>query len=145
MTKDKGFTLMELMITIAILAILTGIAYPSYAQYMMSSRRETAKTALLDLAGKETKYYSVNNTFTVTLTDLGFSVATNVPVPDSSSTYYTITVTTNGTGAIADGFLATATPTGVQAADNCGSFSVDETGNKSYTPNGTDPGAASCW
>jgi len=145
MTHQKGFTLIELMIAIAVLAILTGIAYPSYAQYMMSSRRETAKTALLDLAGKEAKYYSVNNTFTVTLTDLGFSVATNVPVPDTSTTYYTITVTKNGTGSIIDGFLATATPTGAQASDDCGSFSLDETGSKSYTPNGTDPGSSSCW
>lgn len=144
MRKTNGFTLIELLIAIAIIAIITAIAYPSYAHYMMSSRRETAKTALLDLAGKEAKYYSVNNTFTTTLTDLGFSEETNIPVPDASSPYYTITVTNNG-GAITDGFLATATPTGAQLNDECGSLTLDETGKKSYTPNGDDPGEAACW
>lgn len=145
MVQKKGFTLIELMIAIAILAIITAIAYPAYTSYMLSARRETAKAALLDLAGKEVKYYSVNNTFTTTLTDLGFSVATNIPVPDSSTIYYKITVTQNGTGSITDGFLATATPTGAQSDDECGNLSLDETGNKSYTPNDTDPGSGTCW
>jgi type IV pilus assembly protein PilE len=145
MIRIKGFTLMELMVAIAIVAIIAAIAYPAYTSYMMSARRGTAKTALLDIAGKEVKYYSTNNTFTATLTDVGFSTATAIPVPDSSTTYYKITVTKNGSGTIADGFLATATPSGVQSSDACGSFSVDEAGNKTYTPNGTDPGSGSCW
>lgn len=138
MKRLFGFTLMEVLIAIAIIAILAAIAYPSYLSYVSSSRRESAKSALLDMTGKEMKYYSTNNTFTTTLTDLGFSTASSIAVPDSSTTYYKISVTVNGTGSIADGFLATATPTGTQASDTCGALTIDEAGNKTPTTSG-------CW
>lgn len=138
MKRLFGFTLMEVLIAIAIIAILAAIAYPSYLSYVSSARRDSAKSALLDLAGKEMKYYSTNNTFTTSLTDLGFSTADSIDVPDSNTTYYTISVTTNDDGSIADGFLATATPTGAQANDTCGALTVDEAGNKTPTTSG-------CW
>ena len=66
-----GFTLIELMITVAIIGILSAIAYPSYESYVRKSRRVDAKNALLDLASRQERYFSVNNKYSTTAADLG--------------------------------------------------------------------------
>ena len=135
---SRGFTLIELMVTVAIIAILAAIAIPSYQQYVMKSRRTAAKTALLDLASREEKYYATNNAYT-SLANLGYSnlVGGAVQVPSSSEHYYDITVTL---GTSSGSFTASAAPTGAQASDACGTFQITDLGAQTVT--GTD---SNCW
>src|SRR5205823_309417 len=89
-----GFTLIELMVVVAIATILFSIAIPSYMTYIRQSRRTEAKTAVLELAGREERFLSTNPTaYTSTANALGYGTAavplTNFPV---GSGYYQVTV-----------------------------------------------------
>lgn len=64
LNRTKGFTLIELMITLAIVGILAGIAYPSYLGYVTRTSREAAKTELLELAGVQERIYLNSNAYT---------------------------------------------------------------------------------
>ncbi|WP_316672471.1 type IV pilin protein [uncultured Tolumonas sp.] len=94
MQNQSGFTLMEVMITVAIIAILTSIAVPSYLNYVTASRHKEAKSAVLELGQFMERYYTAhdryNNTDDSTLSegDLPFST---VP-KEGGAAYYNITV-----------------------------------------------------
>ena len=139
-----GFTLIELMIALVIAAILMAIAVPAYQAQVRKSRRTEAKTALLDLASREQRYYSVQNAFSSSFVDLGYATGAPPASVTVGSGYYTVTLTT----AVANppGFLLTATATGVQTADTtCNSFTVDNTGlQQAYDSTGT-LNTANCW
>lgn len=140
MNKNRGFTLMELMIVVAVIGILAAIALPSYWNSVMKSRRTTAQTALLDLASREERYYTANNAYTSDLTLLGFPAGTSVAVPDNSSNHYydvSVTVPTN-----AASFSLQAAPAGTQAKDTaCATFTYNSSGVRGITGNSTTP----CW
>jgi type IV pilus assembly protein PilE len=134
-----GFTLIELMIVVAIVGILAAIAYPIYTRYIMQSRRADAKTALLDLAARQERYFSINNTYALTAANLGYSGTFPVSVNTSNTAYYQLNVSLANTTA----FTATATPIGVQTADTqCGTYTIDQLGTQ--TVSGT-LGAPACW
>ena len=136
---NTGFTLIELMIVVAVVAILAAIAFPSYTDYVQKSRRTDAKTALLDLAAREERFFSTNNTYTNTPANLGYGGTFPADVLTGSTAYYQINVT----AASATAFTATATPVGAQTADTkCGTYTVDQLGTQSAS--GT-LGAAACW
>lgn len=63
LNRTKGFTLIELMITLAIIGVLAGIAYPSYLSYVTRTSREAAKTELLELAGVQERIYLNSNAY----------------------------------------------------------------------------------
>lgn len=137
--NQNGFTLIELMITVAIVAILAAIAYPSYQQYIQKSRRVDAKNALLDLASREERYYSINNKYTQTATDLGYSSLPWPVASSGSSSYYNLSFTAGTTAS----WTATAAPTGAQATDKCGSFTITSQGSRGVT--GGTANVANCW
>jgi type IV pilus assembly protein PilE len=135
-----GFSLIELMVTVAIAAILAAIAYPSYTQYVMRSRRSDAKAALLDLAARQERIFSIQNQYTNDPTTLGYPTAFPVNVLSSGQAYYRLRVTL---GAQPTSYTAFADPIGPQAADAaCGTYSITNLGVQSVT--GTQS-AASCW
>jgi type IV pilus assembly protein PilE len=137
---SRGFTLIELMIAVAIIAILTAVAYPSYLQHVRKSRRADAKSALLDLATRQERYFSVNNRYADTPDKLGYvETAFPVNVLSGSSAFYqlSITPTTPTTS-----YSATATAVGGQVGDACGNYTVDNLGVQ--TVSGSTP-AANCW
>jgi type IV pilus assembly protein PilE len=138
--KRKGFTLIELMITVAIVAILAAIAIPSYQNQIRKSRRTSAKTALLDLSGREEKYYATNNNYPASLSSVGYSTvdATGaLQVPNNTNEdYYSVTITLNTPPAT--GYTATATPVGDQQNDSCGTYTLTDLGVQSATSTG-------CW
>lgn len=135
-----GFTLIELMIVVAIIAVLALIAIPTYQSYILKSRRTVAKTSLLDLAAREEKYYSTNNTYTNKPAALGYT-STNFPlaVPNTADNYYQLNVTAASTTA----FSAAATPQGPQAKDPCATYNINQLSVQSNTGNTT--ASSRCW
>src|SRR5882757_8794028 len=105
---SRGFTLVELMVVIVIASILMAIAIPSYKNSIRKSRRTDAKTALLDLAGREERFFSTNGAYTATAASLGYGA-----FPSSvGGNYYTINVAAPvaGTATTVASFSITATP-----------------------------------
>lgn len=140
--SDQGFTLIELMITVVILGILAAIAIPNYQQYVKKSRRTDAKSALLDLAARQEKFFSTNNVYTTSGTALGYASAFPIAINSSGTSYYSMTVSQTGTG----NYTATATPSGSQATDACYAYVVNYLGAQSNTqgPTGTAI-PTDCW
>ena len=133
-TAQSGFTLIELMITVAVVAILAAIAYPSYTSHIRKGKRATAQAALMDIASKEQVYLLDRRAYlcaplagacTTELADLGFTV------PPEISTAYTFTVATPTSTT----FTATATPINGQAANGELVLTVSESGER--TPSST--------
>ncbi len=153
-----GFTLIELMVVVVIASILMAIAVPSYMSQVRQSRRVEAKTALLDLAGREERYFSTSTTganYSQTTTDVGYPVGAWPQVIGSG--YYNVTVCAVGPGLAAacppsnqtaPGYAITATPVAgqSQAADSkCQSFSVDNTGTQWAFDGLGNNTTAFCW
>ncbi len=115
----RGFTLIELMITVAIVGILAAIAYPSYQNSIRKGRRAAAQEFLLDVAQREQQYFLDNRSYG-SLTDLGMTAS------DEVSEYYTV-VSTPVAGP-PPSFTATATPKGSQVSD--GALTINSKGQK---------------
>ena len=143
--SSAGFTLIELMITVVIATILLSIAIPLYLHQMRESRRTDARSALLELAAREERYYDTNSAYTGTASNLGYSgFGTGYPVGNGQYYYIDPPTVSAGTGTTPPSFTLVAhpEPTGPQAQDSdCTSFTVDSTGKQSAT--GANP--ASCW
>jgi len=134
--KKQGFTLTELLIAVAVLALLAAVAIPSYNKQIQKTRRADAKAALLELAQRQETYYSDWNSYTVTIANLGWGGG-NV----SKEGHYDLAIP----AANARTFTATATAKGAQLKDtDCKVLQIDNTGEKTSKNSG---GAAStdCW
>ncbi|MDH4873345.1 type IV pilin protein [Pseudomonas sp. BN515] len=122
-TKQRGFTLIELMIVVAIVAILAAIAYPSYQQYVIRGNRAAAQAQMMDIANRQQQYLLANRTY-ATKAQLGYSLESDLVGR------YTDSITL-GTGTVPS-FTITFTATGAQASD--GNLTLDSAGAK--TPPG---------
>ena len=120
--NDKGFTLIELMIVIAIIGILAAIAIPNFLNYMCKSKQAEAKTNLGEIAVLEESYYGEHNTYTNDTGDLGFETKGNAR--------YTYTIPT----ANANAFTAQATSTRVNGS-NTDTWTIDQNRNLRNTAN----------
>ncbi len=137
--QSQGVTLLELMIVVVIIGLLSIIAIPSYRQYSIRAHRTEAKTALIQLATNQERFYLQNNTYTNDLVALGFvggvsdkGVYTlSVPVADANS-FQANAVATPGGGA---------SGIGMESDAECVQFNINSQGVKSATP---DPNTR-CW
>jgi type IV pilus assembly protein PilE len=135
-TASGGFTLIELMVTVAIVAILATIASAAYTSQVQKSRRTDARSALLDLAGREEKLFSTTNAYSATATDLGYAA---FPIAVGSG-YYNLSVAVANPPVT---YVITATAIGTQVNDTqCSTLSVNQLGVQFSTGTGT---AATCW
>lgn len=126
--RQHGFTLIELMITVAIIGILAAVAYPSYREYVAKSRRAEAQALLMQSVQWMERFYAENysysaNTAGVAVDDASMFPARYSQSPASGTATYTIAV-----NATATTFTVTATRTGTMAADKCGNFQITHTG-----------------
>jgi type IV pilus assembly protein PilE len=145
---SRGYTLMELMITVAIVAILASIATAAYTSQVQKSRRTDARSALLDLAGREEKLFSTSNAYSQLPSDLGYgAVGATWPITVGSG-YYQVTVyapdTVNQGGAAGTYYIvAVPVPTSPQAGDTtCTQLAVNQLGAQTATPTAN---ASTCW
>lgn len=116
--RQQGFTLIELMIAVAIVAILATIAYPTYTSHLRKSRRAEAQQVLMDVAARQQQILLDTRAYASTLAD------TRATVPPSITPHYRIEVTAGAD--TAPGFTVSATPQGDQASDSCGTLSLNE-------------------
>lgn len=133
--KANGFTLIEVMITLAIAAIIAMIAIPTYTRYLEKSRRTEGQTALLELASKMERYYTLNHTY------VGATLS-NVNMPCASeSGYYTLSMNNLS----ASTYTLIALPAGAQSSDStCATLSITQAGVKSATGSASNLLQA-CW
>ena len=122
----EGFTLIELMVTIVIIGILVGVALPGYQNSVRKSHRSAAQAEMLDIANREQQYLLANRSYTDTLSDLGYSVPTEV------AARYTCTVTAPSTTGLPT-FSISCAPTSLQSASGFGTLTLDSTGAKAPT------------
>lgn len=130
----RGFTLIELMVAVAIVAILATIAYPLYLHQLVEGRRSAAEATLMDIAQREEQYVLDQRAYAYGTDASSVSTNLNVTIPSNVRQFYTITVA-QGTTTTPPSFVATATPIagGAQASDV--TLTIDQTGSK--TPTGT--------
>ncbi len=151
-----GFTLIELMITVAVVGILAAIAYPSYQDSIRKSRRADAKSALLDAAQRQERFFTENNQYTATPEAGGLNLVVdadgNFYTPDR---YYTLTIAAPVVNNRSNTFTITATPVAGKSQVNdttCAAFSLNQTGVKcakggTYCSNvaAAQAAVATCW
>lgn len=120
--KQLGFTLIELMIVVAVVAVLVSIAIPSYHEAVRKGRRGQAKADLVDVAQQIERYRTVNNTYK------GFTLA-NTKSPATGATFYTLGIAVEEDGS---GFEATASPVvgTSQTDDRCGVLTINQAGTR---------------
>ncbi|MCD4505476.1 type IV pilin protein [Chromobacterium piscinae] len=141
--KPEGFSLLELVIALAVLALLVSIALPSYRNFMMQSNRTAAKTALQDLASREESYFSTNNNYASQLSTLGYASGA-VYAPGNGNNLYALSIA----NATASTFVLNAAPQGSQTQDSCQTYQLDNLGNQSNIANnasGTTLSVSGCW
>jgi len=141
MKTVNGFTLIEILIVVAILGVLASIALPAYQDSVRRSNRAEAKGELLIVAGDQERFFSSNNSYSTDATPLVTETPVNLTTRTTENGFYSITVAAGGTGAITTSFVATATPQGDQANDACTTLTISSTGVRGATGGTVDE----CW
>jgi len=130
--RQAGFTLIELMIAVAVVGILAAIALPGYGEYVKRSNRAEARAEMLKAEGWLERYYTENNRYSSTVsgtTNTAFSAIYST-VPAGGTARYNITLAVT-----AADYTITAAPTGTMASDVCGSYVKTNTGALTSTAN----------
>jgi type IV pilus assembly protein PilE len=147
--RQTGFSLVELVVVMMIAALLAAIAVPMYLNQVRESRRTDARSALLDLAGREERYYATNNAYTNSALNLGYG--NNAWPITVGSGYYQITVSVpavapdpNPPGA--PSYSVTAVPISTQVKDTtCASLTVDSGGQQTALDTSNNTQSSACW
>ncbi len=129
-----GFTLIELMIVVAIIGVLATIAVPTYNDYVVNSRRSEAKSALQEAMNRQERFYTTNNAYTNNMTNLGYN---NDPAQTEDG-WYLVSAQACG-GGLNECVQLQAAPQGDQTKDTCNTFSLNSRGQRNVT------GSGDCW
>ena len=131
MKYTKGFTLIELMIVVALIGILSAIAVPQYSQYVIRGNRAAAQAFMMDVANREKQYLLDARSYTNSLSVLAITLPTDV------SRNYSVAIDAPTGGAIPS-FTITATPVPGTKQATDGTLTLDDSGAKTH-------GAATTW
>ena len=136
--KRNGFTLIELMIVVAIVGILSAVAYPSYQESVRKSRRSDAQGDLAQLANFMERLFTENNFYNVDLDGDGANIGNDeadefpfVVSPQTGTAFYNLSLA----AVTATTFTLQAVPIvgGPQAADSCGTMTLTQAGVRTNT------------
>lgn len=142
--RQAGLTLVELMVVVAVMAIIATIAYPMYTAQVQKSRRADAKVALQTIAMAQERYYTVYGEYAA-ISVSTLQVPTHIHSGNSDQGYYGLSVNLPGTGNQQFTASAVAASGGAQASDDdCATFTIDQLGVKTDFDSG---GAQNdnCW
>lgn len=128
---QNGFTLVEVMITLAIIAILAAVAVPAYQNSITKSKRNDGKNAIHNAAARMEQYYLDNKTYSTDMTDFGFAAS-----PASSTEGYYLISAVAGADGIASSYTLSAVPQDSQVDDSCGTLTLTSDGVQ---------GPSDCW
>lgn len=139
----RGFTLVELLIVLVVVGILAAVTLPSYQDSVRKARRADGRSALLDMAARQEKFFAQNSAYTTSVspagTGLGLGKTTSV------DDHYNLTAAECTGGAISRCYLLTATTTGAQADDtNCATLTLDSVGRK-LAKTSANAASTTCW
>lgn len=138
--KDiKGFTLIELMIVVAIIGIISAIAYPSYQEHIRKARRADAQTALMELAQFMERHYTANGKYRTAANAAPVLPFSEAP-KDGTTKFYDLAFAENFPTDAA--YTITAAPKNGMAGDTCGTLTLSNTGAKGQANGAT---TAQCW
>jgi type IV pilus assembly protein PilE len=135
--KSSGFTLIEAMIVVAILAIVAAIAYPSYQEHVRKARRTDAQASLFELAQFMERYYTTNGRYIQSNGNAPALPFTESP-KEGTTKYYDLSFSGTPTSAA---YTLQAAPKGAMQNDQCGALTLSNTGVKGQS-NGN---ASTCW
>ena len=141
--RNIGFTLIELMIVLAIVGILASFAYPAYQTQVMKTRRGDAQASLTALAQAMEESYT--NTMDYTVATLGSGTSDIFPSEsplDSQHKFYTLSI--DGTNTTNRFFIIWAQAQGPQASDKCPNLWINSSGQRGAT-NKQDQSISDCW
>jgi type IV pilus assembly protein PilE len=142
--RNKGFSLVELLVTVAIVATITVVAIPSYRQYAMRAKRADATTALLRLAAMQERFYIQNNTY-ASVDQMPDAPPAGLGIAATERGYYDLNIESDDLTA---GYTATATVVagGEQEDDtDCAEFTVTAQGLRTAKNSGGDDNTDRCW
>jgi type IV pilus assembly protein PilE len=142
--QQRGFTLIEVMVVAAIIAILAAIGFPAYTEQVARTRRADAKTALLEAAQWMEREFTISGSYArrgdgTAINDAAVRAAP-LGAMGATAPYYTLTFAAAPT---ARAFTLTMVPTGTMANDKCGTLTVDQTGTKGVSA--ATATIADCW
>jgi type IV pilus assembly protein PilE len=136
---QAGFTLVELLVVVAIITLLAAIGYPSYTEYVTRSNRQAARAVILSVADRQEQYFLDNKAYAATLSDLGYPADTIGVARDGQVTgagaddvTYTVTIADGGGAGSPTTYTIEAAPQGVQATrdQRCGTLWLTHTGQR---------------
>lgn len=140
-TKNSGFTLIEMMITVMIIGILAAIAIPNYQQYVTRSNRTEGMALLQEAAARQERFMTQNNRYATTVAELGYTATGGRAAGRSANDIYQLTIA-NSASTVE--YSMTVVPQGIQASrdSECGTLGLNHAGAKSKTGSGA---LSDCW